>query len=245
MSRPALVRLRSIEHLLRQVLVVPPLLIAEDFTFVNRKEKSATTVQLLYDGGHGESFTAKIPNEKNSTDRSYPEFKIECVFNPGEITSEERVIVWGADALRECVSAWARRIAEDMGHLPAFRAIREQAARIEDLQSKLDQYPDEMPSKEQVQQLRDLINNVEQTLRERIEQLEVDSKDKQQRLDALSAQFDALRARVESSKVRSILRALTVRAYNVASDPRFGTLLENGGKLVNLLSSGLPGADHK
>jgi hypothetical protein len=246
MPKPATMIRQSVEQRLRAVLTIPPFLVAEDFSITTDRDGRSTVLRVVYVSGNGEIITAKIPPTKTSRERDESEFVIECQLNPGEITSDERLSVWGIDTLLETVAGWAARIAEDLRQVPAFRAIREQAARIEDLESKLAEYPDEIPTPDQISQLEEMIASVEQALRERIEQVDGDLKAKQARLDNLAAEFQVLKDRVESTKVRAIFHALAVRFYNAAADPKFGALLDNGGKIVSLLTNGLTSSgDHK
>lgn len=237
---------QSVEIKLRAALRVPPVLIPEDFSIGTEEEKyGGVNVKIVYVGAHGETFGCTIPREK--TERNGGEdFKIGCRINPGELTASERIVVWGMDELVQAVRDWAKRIAEDLQHAPAFRAIRNQQTQVETLEEKLEQYAEALPTAAEVQRIRDMISAVETALRERIEQLDEDAKKRDARLKSLAEEFEALRQRVETTKVRSMMRALAIRAYNAASDPRLGALLENGGKVVGLLTGGMgPGSPGK
>src|SRR4051794_3317661 len=124
---------QSIESRLRAAVANPPVLIADDFSITTEKAKWSVTVLIRFLGGDGESFEADLPNTKTERERGQPEFQIACKFNPGELTADERVTVWGIGALEQAIVKWSARIAEDLQHAPTFRAIRNQQTQIDEL----------------------------------------------------------------------------------------------------------------
>jgi len=225
----------SVYEVLRAKLAVPPYVLPDDFRFSSKVESSREDVTITHTDGA--TFRASIPREKVKSDEyGSTDFKIGCAVNPGEITTNEAFSLFGLSALGEAVSEWAVRIAQDLARAPAIRAVKENSARIEELEKQLADLPDVVATPEQVAKLTEYLKDLENQFRHRIEAHELDAKEKSAQLEQLSREFAFLRDRVEGASLKSALRTLAVRISNAATDPKLANLLENGVKLAQLTS---------
>jgi hypothetical protein len=236
----------SIVYNLRMLLNKPPELLGEDFDI--RSEVKGNNVHLCihFLCGQGEEFNAFISKSRKSKEReglkgifSGSDFEVLCRFDPGEISRSEEQTVWGIAGLHESVDAWATRIVEDLRKGVVYRALAEQTSRIDELASKFESLPDQVPNFEQLQELRDRISQIEVELNERIQKLELDQGAKEKKMADLASEFEHLRERASAVTIKATLRAVASRFYRAASDPKLGTLIDNGGKVLGLLTTSL------
>lgn len=218
---------------LRARLSVPPYLHPDDFTFETKPEKSSETLTVKYVGTES-IFVASIPRSKTKGEyRS--DFDIDCVVNPGEITTNEKFSVFGLSNLQDAVANWAGRIAKDLERAPVMRAVKRNADRVAELEKQLETLADdEYATPEQLESMRTWLSETERQLREKLEALTIDAKEKQARLDALAAEFAFMRERVEGANLKNALRVIAVRFYRAATDPQISALLANGASIAQL-----------
>ncbi len=232
MLRPAL--LGKIDSMLDSI----PLLFASDFRVSSDASGEVDGVHLRveYTYGDGEFFDANIPlaAEHRSPDRYHSDLiPIKC--KPGRLTAEEGESAASFRGMMECMQAWATRITEDFQLSPIFREVSAQRSVLDELGEQLNDVPDTFATAEEAARLRDWLSQLETELKERIDQLEIATEEKEKRISQLEEEFTSLRRRANTSKVKTMLRAIVSRVYRFASDPDLPQLVENGKSIVRLL----------
>jgi hypothetical protein len=217
---------------IRAQLSYPPYVLPDDFSIEYEAGTWSTKVALKLVTGDA-SFVATIPKKKAARERAQDDFQISCAMNPGEITNRQEAEVWGLDNLKIEINAWAQRIAEDFARAPAMRVIAKEAQRIKDLEEKLAELPDEA-TPDQIAKMEAWLNDIEAQLKAKIEQLEINDKQKQQQLDKLAVEFAFMKERLEGTTFKNAVRAIASRLQRIAADPQTGNLLENGSKVLQM-----------
>ncbi|WP_417394023.1 hypothetical protein [Gimesia chilikensis] len=230
---------RSFLNEIRQELNLHPYVYPEDFEISSSTQTvtSKLIIRYLYDTSR--CFTATIDNERKTYDEvDYtPSLKVTLRYSPGDIAGDEREVVYGKNSLLRAIGEWAARIKEDLCLEPNLRATEELGKKMQSFEDQLKDIPDNPASEEQLEKLRDLINDVEKQLTEQIESLEDSVEVKEKRIKELEIQFELLRENAKSGNFRDILRQLGSRFYRVASDPSLPKLIQNGKKIAGLLDS--------
>lgn len=224
---------------INELLDRPPEIVNQEFKIITEQKRDSVELIIIYEVGLNESFRAQIPNHREYNNNTHnPDFSISINCNPGEITGVETFTIWGLSNLLKSIDEWVERLIIDLRNTPSFRIYSTQSETINDIQEQIDKIPDEYATNEQITKFEEYLKELEEQLKARIEELEKDSMEKEKQLESLTLEFEILRERLRSTKLRPFLRALVARFYRISSDPKLGVLIDNAKKITNMLSSG-------
>ena len=225
---------------IRNRLNCPPNLLPEDFEISTSASRSnGVILEISYLCGDGEFFKVHIPNKKELIKTSYGEerdFKITLEVCPGELTKKEAYELKGQSELENQVSEWIKRLNEEIIDLPVLRLYEQQRLKIDELEKELDKIPNEYATKEQIDQIKEWVNGIEEELKGSVSKLNIDIEEKKAKIEEIEKELESIKVRTGSTKLKNIFRVLIGRSVKYASDPRLPALLENGKRILKLVS---------
>lgn len=223
---------KSFINKIEAILEATPLLLASDFKIDSGSSEKGrgVFVRINYTFGDGEYFQGQVPEQAPSS--TYP-IGITCT--PGEFATGQAYIATNFSDFFGHIQSWANRISEELRLAPVGRQIEEQRSIVKFLEDRLSGMEDRAATVEEVERLRNWMNEVEANLKERIEHLEIKDQEKDKQIEELSIEFEVFRARASKMSVKKIFQAVFTRIYKIGADPNFPQLIENGVKIIKML----------
>ena len=180
------------------------------------------------------------------TYRYEPEYRLTAHFTPprdvvtggmapGRVTSSEPFEVKNASEFGYLVGEWAKRVGEELRAAPFARELQEQRRRIDELLAEFDDLPDEYFTREEAEDLRARLQQLEQQLAEHISASAAFDKNVDERLEELHEEFDDLRTNVDRLRKKGWLASFAKRVYRWGKDPANRALLKDGVEVTRKL----------
>lgn len=154
---------------------------------------------------------------------------------PGEFSESEHTSYPRKNQLLTAIGHWAQRIQTELRAIPIYREVEAHAKEIEALLQRFENVSDEYFSHEEAEKLRDKLDELEEKMRQNLEQSAGEKKDIERRIAAIHADIEALKQSADALKKRGWVRSLVVRATNWAKDPENQRLVKSGAELAKIL----------
>lgn len=233
----------SIKKRVLETLAKPDGLEVDDFVLAESEidEGTATGLTIRYRFADGYLLEARIPHRKVNSGPNRTRM-IDVEEQPGGVSQAESLQYNGFNRFLEGIAEWAGRVEEDITASPFTRMINRQAAEIEDLLAKVEQLPDEMFSRDEAEELRKRLGELEQQLSEHIARESEAGDDQEERLQGLKTDFELLKDSVDGLKKRGWAGTLVVRVSKWLRDPVTRDVLKSATDVVRRMLPGNGGS---
>ena len=205
----------------------------DDFTVAAETMKdgsSVLTVRCRFEADY--YLTATIPATQGA--------EIRGQVSPGAISQVEAYKVSYWQYLMDQVQQWVDRVREELSATPVAREFAAHARELEELIAKHAAIGDGYFTKEEAEQLRSRLDEIEAQLRQHLEQHSTDPKATEVKVNAIHQDVEVLKDGVGTLKKKNWATAATVRIANWLRDPENRTIIQSGAEIAKrlLLKSG-------
>ena len=208
-----------------------PALYAGDFSIESADWQSKGSIlTLTYRHSERYRFVATIGDDVGSE-----EFKIGYKVSPGILNDSERGSVEALELLLNEITAWVKRIKQDLEFLPLYRLIEQQQAQIDAVLEKLSDAPDEQFTVLEIEDLRSKLEQLRHLFEESIERSNTTQAETKAKLAALNAEIELLRTTLVSQSKRNWWSSFKAKTAKWSRDPDNAQLLKSGAEVVKAL----------
>lgn len=173
---------------------------------------------------------AKIPHELKDN-------AIHITCSPGEATNKSTLRAADLEALLGHISSWVGRIRDDLLAAPEMRAYTEVSDQLQKIEERLNSFPEKFATTEQIANIHKALTDMEDALRAKINDLEIDAQNKEKQIKELRAKFDDLHKKADAEpRLKSLCRWIGSRLYKILSDPKIPQIAYNVTKVIEVLS---------
>jgi hypothetical protein len=189
----------------------------EEFTFDQTEKEGTTTLTIAYRFDPRFFFRLSVKANAGS-DYSY-------VAAPGSVSQRESGTA-SAYHLSGTIQEWASRVLEDLVAPPVMRQISEQGKAINDMLAQFDNLADEYFTKEEADEMRRKLDELEESLLAQLETADVGQKELRRKADELHKEIETLKGTVESLKKPGFAGRVVVRLSSFFKDPENAKLVK-------------------
>jgi len=157
--------------------------------------------------------------------------------SPGYITMIEEFIIGGVEAMHEKIYDWQCEIWAEFEIDPIIRKQNEQQKILDEILEKFDTFSTEYFSKEEGEELKDRLDEVERKYRDMIANLISDTKEREDRIQNLEKDIETLKATVNVVNAgywkRSMLGKMVKWVVNKENQDGVKGLIDLGSQVIN------------
>lgn len=216
-----------------------PYFSSSDFTVTSSGEKDGTgLLEVRYRFDDAFFLKARIPPKATARASYGDSYDISCTFSPGGLTTVETAKLSNKTELLATIASWLGSLRSEIVAAPGIREVTNAARDLETLLAQVDDLPDEYFTREEANELKKRLDELESQLKANIERSTEDRKAAKVETDALHADVVLLKQTVESLKKKGWAGSLLVRMKKWSSNPENRDLLKTGASVARTLLLG-------
>lgn len=206
---------------------------SSDFKIEPVKESRATTLTIKYIIEPKYKIVFKIPSSTTTNNDSYtPFYAFSGSVSPGPLAYEETFSFKGEDGVFERISNWLDCIWEELSSNPIVKQIMNQQEQIDEIFEIFETFDDGYFSDEEAIDLKERLDNLEESLKKQIEKNEQDKKKFDLEISKLHTDIDTLKQTVQSFNKKGWLKSFSGKVFKWMKDSENRKMLKDGYKVI-------------
>ena len=203
---------------------------------VRDQRGNSTTLTIEYSIEPKYRIVFKIPSstvtEKNEYGSLITDYSFSGTVCPGPLALDETFSFRGEDGIFERITTWLNNIWEELSANPIVKKMESQQTQIDELFERFDSMPDDYFSVEEAAELKERLNNLEETLKATIQERVEDKKVFEQEVAKLHTDIDTLKQTITSFKKKGWLKSFTNKVFKWTSNSDNRKLLKDGYSII-------------
>lgn len=205
-----------------------------DFKVASEKNSnSITTLTIKYLIEPKYIIVFKIPSSTTTEKESYsPFYAFSGAVCPGPLSYEESFSFKGEDGVFHRIKTWLDCIWEELSANPIVKIVESQQEQIDEIYAKFETVKDEYFSDEEAKDLRNKLDELEEKLKQQINQSTENKKELEMKVSKLHGDIDTLKQTINSFKKKGWLRSFTSKVFKWSKDSENRKLLKDGYSVI-------------
>ena len=173
-----------------------------------------------------------LPNRNVETDYEVEVYNINAVLCPGEMSLKETQHFEGKKELLKRIRSWQDNLWEELISIPVQKEMEKQEIIINELKQKVKDLPDTFFTEEEGEDIKKKLQDLEDSLTERIEKEIKDKNELEKSINELHLEIESLKETVYSLNKQNWFKSAIAKTYNWLSKDKNRKLLIEGTKLL-------------
>lgn len=173
-------------------------------------------------------FTASYTGNRDTNGNNI----VTCQLSPGELTLTESFSKFGDDGLISAFSNWIDNFRRELEVAPTLMDIEKQQQEIAELLKQVDTLPDEYFTREEAEQLRAKIDELEKMIQKNIQDSAEDEESVKSQISTIKRDFETLKSQIPTLTKKGWSGSFMVRYHNWTKNFGNSNLLKSGVQAV-------------
>jgi len=197
----------------------------EEFLIEQKEHQSSVTLSISYRFDSEFFFRAEIPNIMGQRNEVITISILTC---PGIMSQKENSMVKESYELLTAINEWTKRVYEELNARPIYRDLAENQEEIEELINRVNELPDEYFTKEEAQEMKHKLDDLEQSFLLKLHEIISDQNDLKKRERELHSEIESLKMTIDLLKKPGWAGTMLIRFSDLFKDSETKKLLRSG-----------------